>query len=68
MKADLSGPADTSMMGIVHRALRRDLARARAALTADWPPADDQRVAIAAHLGCTRWSGAAARPPPRCWT
>jgi hemerythrin-like domain-containing protein len=50
MKADPSGPADTSMMGIVHRALRRDLARARAALTADWPPADDQRVAIAAHL------------------
>jgi len=51
MKADLSGPADTSMMGIVHRALRRDLGRARAALTADWPPADDQRRAIAAHLG-----------------
>jgi hemerythrin-like domain-containing protein len=51
MKADLTGPADTSMMGIVHRALRRDLARARAALTADWPPADDQRMAIAAHLG-----------------
>src|SRR6185437_5229259 len=51
MNADLSGPADTSMMGIVHRALSRDLARARAALTADWPPADDQRVAIAAHLG-----------------
>ena len=51
MKADPSGPADTSMMGIVHRALRRDLARARAALTADWPPADDQRVAIAGHLG-----------------
>jgi hypothetical protein len=51
MKADLSGPADTGMMGIVHRALRRDLARARAALTADWPTADDQRVAIAGHLG-----------------
>lgn len=51
MKADLSGPADTSMMGIVHRALRRDLARARAALTADRLPADDQRVAIAEHLG-----------------
>ncbi len=30
MKKDMDGPADTRMMGIVHDALRRDLARARA--------------------------------------
>jgi hemerythrin-like domain-containing protein len=50
MSADLAGPADTAMMGIVHGALRRDLARARAALSAGHCPADDQRMAIAAHL------------------
>jgi hemerythrin-like domain-containing protein len=47
---DLEGPADTRVMGIVHSALRRDLIRARDALTR-WPaPFDTQRVAIADHL------------------
>lgn len=31
---DSSGPADTVMTGIMHDALRRDLTRARAVLTA----------------------------------
>ncbi|ORB82564.1 hypothetical protein B1987_00285 [Mycobacterium kansasii] len=39
------------MMGIVHNALRRDLARAQLALTR-WPyPDPSQRTAIAEHLG-----------------
>ncbi|QKT11520.1 hemerythrin domain-containing protein [Rhodococcus sp. W8901] len=47
---DLEGPADTRVMGIVHSALRRDLARARDTLTS-WPaPFDAQRIAIADHL------------------
>lgn len=52
MKAELSGPADTSTMRIVHTALRRDLARAQTALTE--PPYPDlaQRAALSAHL---RW-------------
>ena len=33
MPEDPSAPADTSMMRIVHDALRRDLQRARVALT-----------------------------------
>lgn len=50
MTIDLDAPADTRVMGIVHRALRRDLARAHAALR-EWPyPFDAQRVAIADHL------------------
>lgn len=44
------GPANTAMMGIVHAALRRDLTRCRAALTAPTPPAERQRWAVAAHL------------------
>ncbi|MEU2256974.1 hemerythrin domain-containing protein [Nocardia xishanensis] len=48
--ADLERPADTRVMGIVHSAMRRDLRRARSALSA-WPyPFDEQRVAIAEHL------------------
>src|ERR1700709_2046686 len=43
-------PADTAMMGIVHSALRRDLTRASDAVSADPPPGDDQRRAIAEHL------------------
>jgi uncharacterized protein YndB with AHSA1/START domain/hemerythrin-like domain-containing protein len=44
-------PADTRMMGIVHNALRRDIARAQSALTR-WPyPDPSQRNAIASHLG-----------------
>jgi hemerythrin-like domain-containing protein len=50
MPDDPNAPADTSMMRIVHTALRRDLVRARAALAAESPPADRQRIAIAGHL------------------
>ncbi|VAZ83987.1 hemerythrin domain-containing protein [Mycobacterium persicum] len=43
-------PADTRMMGIVHNALRRDIARAQLALTR-WPyPDPGQRSAVAEHL------------------
>jgi hypothetical protein len=52
MTQDLSGPADTRIMGIVHSALRRDLARTRAELTTTPYPDGEQRVAIADHL---RW-------------
>ena len=51
MNDDLDRPADTRLMGIVHNALRRDLDRARAAISEPPFPADDQRTAIAAHLG-----------------
>lgn len=50
MTIDYDGPANTRVMGIVHSALRRDLQRARTALT-EWPfPFDDQRRAIADHM------------------
>lgn len=48
-KTDPGAPADTRMMGVVHDALRRDLARARAVLTGPTPPAAP-RVALADHL------------------
>jgi hemerythrin-like domain-containing protein len=48
MRTNEDGPADTRMMGIVHDALRRDLARVRAALACPVPPA--QRRALAAHV------------------
>lgn len=48
MKGDPSGPADTTMMGIVHDALRRDLVRMRDALALE-PPAPRRR-ALAGHL------------------
>jgi hemerythrin-like domain-containing protein len=44
----MDGPADTRMMGIVHDALRRDLARTRAALAGAVPEA--RRRALAAHM------------------
>jgi len=44
---DRDGPADTRMMGIVHDALRRDLARIRAALAGAVPEA--RRRPLAAH-------------------
>lgn len=50
MAVSADAPADTRMMGIVHRALRRDLARATAVLGATPPPAEEQRRAVAAHL------------------
>ena len=48
MKKDMDGPADTSMMGIVHDALRRDLARTRTAIATAVSPA--RRHAIADHI------------------
>ncbi|MEV5008966.1 MULTISPECIES: hemerythrin domain-containing protein [unclassified Streptomyces] len=45
-------PADTRMMGIIHDALRRDLARTRTALTEQPYPDGNRRVALADHL---RW-------------
>lgn len=50
MRSDAQGPADTTMMGVVHDAYRRDLARARTALTTEPYPDDQQRKAIAEHL------------------
>jgi iron-sulfur cluster repair protein YtfE (RIC family) len=50
MPLDPDAPADTSMMRIVHNALRRDLERARAVVTRVPPPSDRQRAAIAEHL------------------
>jgi hypothetical protein len=41
--------ADTTMMGVVHDALRRDLVRLRAALAAAPPPDPGRRAAIAGH-------------------
>ncbi len=49
---DPNAPADTSMMRIVHAALRRDLERAHLTLTSEAPPDDRQRRAIAEQL---RW-------------
>lgn len=50
MVTDPDGPADTTMMRIVHRALRRDLGRARSALGQVPAPAPDRLHAIADHL------------------
>jgi hemerythrin-like domain-containing protein len=49
--ATSEAPADTTMMRIVHDALRRDLARARAALAGPQGATAAQRQAIGAHLG-----------------
>jgi hypothetical protein len=43
-------PADTRIMGIVHAALQRDLARVADALSRRPPPGDAQRIAIARHV------------------
>jgi hemerythrin-like domain-containing protein len=43
-------PADTTMMGVVHDALRRDLARLQSALSGSPPPGDAQRRALAGHI------------------
>lgn len=50
MKVDDHAPADTSMMRIVHAALRRDLERAHTALSGSPSPDARQRRAIARHL------------------
>ena len=47
---DQSAPADTRMMDIAHAALRRDLDRARCALTATPPPSARQGKAIGRHV------------------
>ena len=44
-------PADTTMMRIVHDALRRDLARARTTLAEPACSHQDRRRAVGAHLG-----------------
>jgi hypothetical protein len=43
-------PADTTMMSVVHDALRRDLARTTAALAESPPPDAERRVAIGRHV------------------
>ena len=53
MTAVRDAPADTRMMGIVHDALRRDLGRAIAVLSAAPPPDGAQRVAIGDHVAWT---------------
>ena len=50
MDIDPTAPADTTMMRIVHDALRRDLHRAQEVITGDPPPDGPQRLAIADHL------------------
>jgi len=45
------GGADTRMMGIVHRALERDIDRAERVLASADPLPDHQRVALGRHLG-----------------
>ncbi|HEU4349878.1 MAG TPA: hemerythrin domain-containing protein [Actinoplanes sp.] len=50
MVAPSRTPADTTIMGVVHDALRRDLVRTREAVGVTPPPGDAQRVAIADHL------------------
>lgn len=51
MTVDDDAPADTSMMTIVHNALRRDLARARDRLVEPELTPPGQRAAIGEHLG-----------------
>jgi hypothetical protein len=52
MSDALDAPADTRVMAIVHRALRRDLARARQVLAVEDALTPAQRVAVGDHL---RW-------------
>jgi iron-sulfur cluster repair protein YtfE (RIC family) len=51
MTMEPNAPADTNMMRIVHNALRRDLERARTALTHEPAPEPGQAAAIAEQLG-----------------
>jgi hemerythrin-like domain-containing protein len=50
MKRDPNAAADTTIMGVVHDGLRRDMARLLDALSADPPPDDVRRVALADHI------------------
>ncbi len=52
MEHSQASGTDTRMMGVVHDALRRDLTRTAAAVSAATPPPTAQRAALAAHL---RW-------------
>jgi hemerythrin-like domain-containing protein len=49
MKTDPNGPAHTTMMGVIHDALRRDLKRLHDALTAPKSPTSARRIEIANH-------------------
>jgi hypothetical protein len=49
MSHHLDGPADTTMMGVVHDALRRDIARLQTSLAGPAIPDDDRRHALARH-------------------
>jgi len=49
MPRHLDGPADTTMMGVVHEALRRDVARLQAALAPPAVPDGTRRHALAGH-------------------
>ena len=49
MPATRTKPADTTMMGVVHDPLRRDLRRLQTALSSTPPPGDYQQCAIAEH-------------------
>lgn len=50
MTDTLDAPADMRVMGIVHRALRRDLGRARELLAVEAAVTTGQRVALGEHL------------------
>lgn len=50
MRHDLDGPAVTTMMGIVHAAMRRDLARARLVLEDEQSLTPGRRSAVSEHL------------------
>ena len=63
MTAEL--PADTRMMGIVHAAFRRDLARVRLVLTAMPVPQGGMLLACRAAAPV---AAAATRPGPSRWT
>lgn len=43
-------PADTRVMGVIHNALKRDLARVRLVLAASPPPGGRQRIALGEHV------------------
>jgi hypothetical protein len=47
---ETAAPADTRIMGVVHRALRRDLDRADRALAGRDELPERQRRALAAHV------------------
>jgi hypothetical protein len=49
MSHHLDGPADTTMMGVVHDALRRDIGRLQTSLAPPAIPGDDRRHALARH-------------------